>query len=214
MNTLCSLLLLLAPPAAAPSAAQVADGVQKFYETTTDFQASFRQEYQSKALGQKKQSTGFVYIKKPGRMRWDYRTPQEKHFVADGTALYIYDPELEQVMVQRSFSDAELSTAVTFLWGRGKLREEFEVAFATRSDLGGPEHWVLELTPRKPARFSRLFFVVEKQTYRVSETLVLDPGGNENHLFFSRMAVNVGLKDEAFRFDIPPGVEVIEAPRP
>jgi outer membrane lipoprotein carrier protein len=210
-------LLLLVPLSGAGAkdltAGQVAEKIQKFYEATRDFQAAFQQEYFSKALGRKKSSSGFVYIKKPGRMRWDYKEPRPKHFVADGKALYIYDPELEQVMVDRAFSGSELTTAVTFLWGKGKLSDEFQIAFSGRSDLGGPGHYVLQMLPKREARFKQLVMVVDKQTFKVTETVVEDPGGNVNHIFFANISTNVGLKDESFRFEIPAGVDVIEAPR-
>jgi len=194
------------------TAGQVAERIQKFYEATKDFQAAFQQEYFSKALGRKKRSSGFVYIKKPGKMRWDYREPRPKHFIADGKALYIYDPELEQVMVDRAFSGSSLTTAVTFLWGKGRLSDEFAIAFYGLGDLGGPQHYVLEMLPKKKARFKKLVMVVEKQTFKVTETVVEDPGGNVNHIFFANISTNVGLKDNSFHFEIPEGVEVIEAP--
>jgi outer membrane lipoprotein carrier protein len=195
------------------TAGQVAERIQKFYEATQDFQAAFQQEYFSKVLGRKKSSSGFVYIKKPGKMRWDYKQPRPKHFVADGKALYIYDPELEQVMVDRAFSGSDLTTAVTFLWGQGRLADEFAIAFYGRGDLGGPQHYVLEMLPKKSARFKKLVMVVEKKTFKVIETVVEDPGGNVNHIFFANISTNVGLKDESFRFEIPEGVDVIEAPK-
>jgi outer membrane lipoprotein carrier protein len=194
------------------SAAQVAEKLQAVYEGTRDFKAAFRQEYTSAALGRRKASSGFVYVKKPGMMRWDYKEPAPRHFVADGKALYIYDPELEQVMVDRSFSGSELSTAVTFLWGKGNLLAEFEVAFAARPELQDGQAYVLELKPRKAARFRRVWFAVERDTFRVLKTLVEDPGGNLNLITFSKMATNAGLADEAFKFEIPEGVEVLEAP--
>ncbi len=195
-----------------PSARQVAEKLQAVYEGTRDFKAAFQQEYTSQALGRRKASSGFVYVKKPGMMRWDYQAPTPKHFVADGKALYVYDPALEQVMVDRSFSGSELSTAVSFLWGKGNLLEEFEVSFAERAELVGGDAYVLELRPRRAARFRRLWFAVERDTFRVLRTLMEDPGGNLNRITFSKMATNVGLEDAAFRFEIPAGVEVIEAP--
>lgn len=213
--SLIAILLCLASGAEAGelTAKQVADRIQKTYESTKDFQAAFQQEYFSQALGRKKSSSGFVYIKKPGRMRWDYKEPRPKHFVADGKALYIFDPELEQVMVDRSFSGSNLTTAVTFLWGKGNLAEEFKVSFPERSNLGGDDFYTLQMLPKKKARFKKLIFVVDKKTFQVKETLVEDPGGNVNHIFFAQISVNVGLKDEAFHFEIPKGVEVIEAPK-
>ena len=193
------------------SAEQVADELQRIYEQTKDFKAAFRQEYQSRALGQKKVSSGFVYVKKPGLMRWDYREPRPKHFVSDGKALYIYDPDLEQVMVDRSFSGSDLSTAVTFLWGKGKLRQEFSISFAKDADKD-PDHYLLELVPHSLARFKKLWFKVDRKSFRVLETVVEDPGGNTNRIVFSNLSVNVGLADDAFHFELPEGVDVIEAP--
>jgi len=210
--SIVALLALGAGPHAAAkdmTADQVADKLQKIYEQTKDFKAAFVQEYHSKALGSTKTSSGFVYVKKPGLMRWDYKTPRPKFFVADGKALFIYDPDLEQVMVDRSFSGSDLSTAVTFLWGKGKLRQEFKVSFAEGGDA---QHYLLELTPKSRARFNKLWFKVERKTFRVVETVVEDPGGNTNTIRFSKMTTNVGLKDESFKFQIPDGVDVIEAP--
>lgn len=204
------ILGLLAPDPAALTADQVASELQKLYEGTRDFKAAFEQTYQSAIRGDSKVSSGFVYVKKPGMMRWDYQTPNAKHFVADGKALYIYDPELEQVMVDRSFSDSTLTTAVTFLWGRGRLQDEFQVAFAALKPAPGQVR--LELTPRKKASFKKLWFLVEQETFRVLETEVEDPGGNLNRIRFSKMAINVGLTEASFQFKIPEGVEVIEAP--
>jgi outer membrane lipoprotein carrier protein len=192
---------------------EVASKIQKFYDQTTDFQAAFRQVYHAEAFGKDKVSSGYVYIKKPGRMRWDYKEPHPKYFVADGQALYAYDPDLEQVMVDRSFTDSDLSAAVTFLWGKGNLVEEFQITFSKRTGLAGPKHVALELKPKKDARFSTLIFVVATESFMVDETLVEDPGGNSNHIYFTKVRTNVGLKDNIFSFEIPKGVAVIEAPK-
>lgn len=219
MRVVCALftsgwlvLAAAAAPGAELTAKQVAARIQEFYERTRDFQAAFQQEYTSKALGRTRRSAGFVYIKKPGKMRWDYRSPKRKHFVCDGETLYMYQPELDQVVVDRGFSGSQLSTAVTFLWGRGRLADEFAISFAERGDLGGPKQYVLKLVPNKKARFRKVFFVVDRDSFRVEETVVVDPGGNVNHIFFANVSTNVGLKDEAFAFEVPEGVEVIEAP--
>ena len=208
-----AILLSSRAPAKNLSAMQVARKIQAFYEHTSDFQASFRQDYFSRALGRMRSSTGFVYIKKPGMMRWDYKTPRPKHFVIDGKALYVYDPDLEQVMRDKSFSGSRLTGAVSFLWGKGDLGREFRVSFSSRKDLGGAGRYVLQLLPRKKARFKRLIFVVDKKSFSVLETVVEDPGGNVNHIFFDHVSTNVGLKDSAFHFDIPPGVDVIDMPK-
>jgi outer membrane lipoprotein-sorting protein len=69
------------------------------------------------------------------------------------------------------------------------------------------------MLPRKKARFKKLVMVVDKKTFKVTETVVEDPGGNINHIFFAKISTNVGIKDESFHFEIPEGVDVIEAPK-
>ncbi len=184
--------------------------LQKMYQDTRDFKAAFRQVYRSKALGRDKVSSGFVYVKKPGMMRWDYEKPRKKHFVANGKALFIYDPDLEQVMIDRSFSGSDLSCAVTFLWGRGKLKDEFAISYPADKKGADGKHYVIELTPKSKARFKKLWFTVERKTFLVVETLIEDPGGNLNRILFSDMTTIVGLSDQSFRFKAPEGIEVIE----
>lgn len=217
MKPVWALLLLLLPSAPAPAALraeQVVARLQKFYDGVHDFKAAFSQEYTSKVFGTPRRSRGFLYIKKPGKMRWDYLAPNRKHFIVNERVLYIYDPELAQVVVDRHFVSADLSAAVTFLWGRGRLLRSFHISLSQRRDLQRPDAWVLELEPRGTARFRRMWMVVRKRDAMVVQTVLEDPGGNINKIAFTKMSVNVGLRDEAFSFTIPPGVEVIEVPAP
>ena len=63
------------------------DGIQKFYAEAQDLTAQFEQVYTYTVYGRKQKSNGVVYFKKPGMMRWDYRRPTPKVFVADGKRL-------------------------------------------------------------------------------------------------------------------------------
>jgi outer membrane lipoprotein carrier protein len=206
-------LLPPAPPADAEAAGRVlAERVQKFYEKTRDFSASFEQAYKYKAMQRVQRSSGTVQVKKPGMMRWDYVQPYEKHFVLDGRSLWMHEPADNAVSVQRQFSSDALSSAVTFLWGRGRLTDEFHVTTVARPELGAA---VLELVPRKPQTgFSRLFFVIDEATGAVQTSLVVDSQGNENRITFKDAATNTGLPDARFQFEVPKGVAVRELKQP
>ncbi len=207
-------LLALDGGAAAQDARAVAALVQKSYGTVRDFKAAFEQEYLSKALGRRKRSSGYLYVKRPDKMRWDYREPNPKHFLINGRTLYIYDPELNQVIVDRHFVSSQLTAAVSFLWGRGRLEEGFHLALERYPGVDPEKFWVLELRPRGPAQFTRMLLVLEKPRAVVRRSIIEDPGGNVNVIRFSRVSVNVGLKDQAFEFTIPKGVDVVEVPGP
>ncbi len=203
--------LLLAALLAAASAdpAATAARVQKFYERTQDFTAAFEQSYTYKAFKRTQKSSGTVYVKKPGRMKWEYDKPTQKRFVLDGKKLWMYDVADNQVVVNDEFAADKLSTSVTFLWGKGKLADEFIVARPDRADLEGES---IQLAPRKPQPgFTTIYFGVDPKTGEVRETIVLDAQGNENRMKFSAMKANVGLKDKDFAFTVPKGATVVDA---
>jgi len=94
--------------------------MQRFYDRTQEFKADFRQTLTNPVYGRKQVFDGIVRFKKPGKMRWDYQTPEKKLFVSDGKVLWVYEPEDAQAYKQ-SLTDSALPTAVAFLFGQGKL---------------------------------------------------------------------------------------------
>ena len=182
--------------------------VQAFYEGTKDFSASFTQKYKYKAMARTQTSKGTVQVKKPGLMRWDYTQPYEKLFLLDGKALWMWDPSDETVMVNRSFSSDQLSAAVTFLWGKGKLSDEFRISKANKPAYG---ETVLELVPRKPqSGFTKLYFAVDPETGAVQTSVVIDSQGNENRIEFADVKTNTGVPASRFTFEVPKGATVRE----
>jgi outer membrane lipoprotein carrier protein len=203
-------LLLLAANARAestPEGKALAQKVQEFYERTKDFSADFTQEYRYHAMQRVQKSSGTVQVKKPGFMRWDYVKPYPKQFVLDGKALYAFDPDDNSVMVNRKFAKDSLSAAVTFLWGTGKLTDEFKVSQVQKPDYGAV---VLELIPRKPEAFARLYFVVDPASGQVTTSVIFDNEGNENRITFLNSKSNTGIPDSRFAFQIPKGAQVKE----
>src|SRR5437764_1303269 len=107
---LASTLLALALPAtamardkpvakAADPAREVMEKIQKFYEATKDLHARFEQAVQA-GIGGNKKAAGEMWLKKPGRMRWEYGKPEKKLMIADGQTLWVYEPEDEQAFKQ------------------------------------------------------------------------------------------------------------------
>ena len=106
MSRIVILLIVsaLATPAflraqAAPSPEAVARGLQQHYVTVRDFSADFTHTYRGGVLRTQTREQGTVKVKKPGRMRWVYTSPERKEFVSDGQRIYSYIPEERQVIV-------------------------------------------------------------------------------------------------------------------
>ena len=77
----------------------LARAIQRHYDTVRDFTADFEQAYVGGALKRRTVEKGTVAIRKPGRMRWDYTSPEAKQFISDGQRIYFYVPADKQVRV-------------------------------------------------------------------------------------------------------------------
>jgi outer membrane lipoprotein carrier protein len=189
-------------------AVALAGKVQKFYENTQDFTADVAQTYQYFAANRTMKASGQMQLKKPGMMRWDIVKPSPQLYLLDGKALYQYDAEDNEVRVKKDFTSYALPAAVTFLWGKGRLTDEFTVTKIAKPEYGAT---VLELTPKKAGSgFRKLFFALDAATGQVQTSIVIDGEGNENRLSFSNVKTNVGLPAARFVFELPKGATVQE----
>ena len=190
------------------TAAAVAAALQKKYDAVTDFSADFVQEAESGVLRKKLVERGSLLVKKPGRMKWIYKHPEEKVFVSDGTRMYMHTPADNQVVVSPVPSDDQATTAVLFLTGKGKLTRDFTVSF----DQGGtPDTYALRLQPKLAQRdYDWLRLVVDRASLQLRELTAVNAQGTQTFRF-SNFKENVGLSDKTFGFTIPRGADVIFA---
>ncbi|MCK6544422.1 outer membrane lipoprotein chaperone LolA [Myxococcota bacterium] len=196
-------------PAADPAMALMTE-VQKYYDQTKDFSAEFTQLYTRVALSKTTESSGKVSIKKPGMMRWEYEKPAKKLFVADGTKLWVYEPEEEQVVEDKNFKTTELSSSISFLFGEGKLQDSFTAKVGDPAKYGlAKDARVLELVPKRDATYTRLVLVLDPKTSQVNESILYEASGNTNRFKFRSPKINSGIAASTFTFTPPPGVEVI-----
>lgn len=195
-----------APQAPAGQSAQdVAAALQKRYDGIRDFTADFVQESEGGLLRKKQTERGAVQVKKPGKMRWDYKTPETKVFLSDGRRIYLHVPADNQVIISPVPEDDQATTAVLFLTGKGNLTRDFTVSFA---DAAAPDTYALKLLPKLPERdYDALRIVVDRRTLQI-RSLSADAQGGRSTFQFSNFKENVGLSDKTFTFKIPRGADV------
>ncbi len=198
--------LLLAAPAAQPSdsARGLVRAIEEHHARTTDIVARFSQSYRSGMLGREILERGTVSIKRPGRMRWEYREPEAKLFVSDGRTFYFYVPSDRQVVV--SEQDPRHSLAARLLSGQGGLNDEFEATLEEPLEDGVLR---LRLVPRQPQADVERALVEAEPGGRIRSILLEDLQGNRTRFRFEDVRENTGLADRLFRFEVPKGVEVI-----
>jgi outer membrane lipoprotein carrier protein len=209
---LAAWLLLLPVDASAqtPDLDAVVNGLESTYGKMNDLKADFTQVAKNRSLGQDVKAEGTVYLKKGGKMRWEYKSPSPQQIVSDGTYLWVYTPELNQVN-KGDAPKALAGPAGSFLQGLGKVREEFTVRFlnpANKTDGAGRP--VLDLIPKKPTPLlTRLVLTLDPKDYVVREAVLYDQLQNTVTMSFNRVVINSALSDTLFAFTPPKGAAVV-----
>jgi outer membrane lipoprotein carrier protein len=207
-----ALLVALALPVAAqaPTLDDVIRGVETAYGKMTDLKGEFVQSALNKSLNQTIEAKGVVYLKKGGKLRWEYAEPTRQEIVSDGKTIWIHTPQLNQVNTGAA-PEALSGPAGSFLSGLGKLRQHFNVRFlnpAQPKDTDG--NVVLDLTPKQPLpTLARLVLSLEAKTYDVRKAVVYDQFDNTVTMTFTKVAVNTGLPDKLFVFTPPTGTATV-----
>ena len=195
------------------AAAGLVAKVQKYYDATRDLRARFEQQMQSPSRAPSK-AAGEVWLKKPGKMRWDYTKPEKKYFISDGTTLWVYEKANKQAFKQ-DLKGQLLPVAVTFLYGQGNLGKDFDPSLDP-GKYGAPTDLVVKLVPKQPtAQYKALWLVVDPSDFHVKQSVILEVSGNTNSFEFSAITTNEKAKyvgTKLFKFVPPAGVKVITAP--
>ena len=201
-------LLLVGAGDSRPKVEEVVSKMQAFYEKTEDLKGKFKQVFTDTLYDRERASYGYIYVRKPGMMRWNYVKPERKSFIADGKMLWVHEPEDKQAF-RNPLDNANLSTGLTFLLGKGDLTKEFVVTYSDKK-LGAPGDLVLKLTPKAATgQYEHLVIAIKPADYSVGESMVVQKHGT-NHFIFSKMQFNTKLGKSRFHFKPPEGTRVID----
>jgi outer membrane lipoprotein-sorting protein len=195
-------------PVAANPADEAVDKVQKFYAGVKQVTAKFRQSVTNATFGQAKDSDGMVWIQKPGKMRWDYyakkkgnKTSTKKSFISNGKYLYVVEHDNKQVM-KKSLEKDLMPVAVSFLYGKGDLRADFNAEIDTSKKYGAAGEIVIKLTPKKPsAQYQYLILAVAPDNFRVTQSIIIDSSNNINHFRYYEPDFEKAQQEGWFEFD-------------
>jgi len=213
-----ALLMLVAAPARletmAPAGApiskdlkRVLDRLQKHYHDTNSFTAKFNEEIATVGAP-KRQRQGTVSFRKPGRMRWEFETPEKQTIVSDGETLYSYDPDLNQVIETPLKQALKSSSATSFLLGIGNINRDFKAAFASPPTPTG----LIDLILDAKTGGYKIEVGLDPKTYDLTKLTLTDQLGDVTKIDFTDIHDNVELPDSIFAFKAPPGADIVTAP--
>jgi outer membrane lipoprotein carrier protein len=215
---LAVLLAGSAPTASAlpgpPSLDEIVTKVQATCARTRDLSAHFEQIATIKSLDQVQKASGILLLKRPEKMRWEYRTPEPRLFVTDGKTLWAYSPAEKQVVVQQIDQAFASRLPLAILAGDCALRKDFQVSqVVNAATRGSTTSAILDLTPRHPeAGIARMLLEVSLKDYTVTRTTIFDSQGNTTVITLSEVKLDPGIPEQEFTFTPPAGVRVVKPP--
>lgn len=178
------------------------DQLQDFHRNMQNFEAAFDQDLVDSEGAVLQESSGDMWLQRPNRFRWDYRKPYPQLIVSDGSKVWIYDSELEQVTV-KGLDNAVGNAPALVLSGKQPLEENFDIReLADRDGLT----WV-ELTPKQSETDFKSVLIGFGDTLQRME--LHDNFGQITRIRFSNVQRNERLDPNLFRFEVPDGVEVV-----
>ena len=188
---------------------QLTNKIDKHYNSLKSMRSHFTEEYHG--AGMSRSESGTLYLKKPGKMRWDYDQPRQKVFLSDGKTAWFYVPGEQQARKTPVSKLDDIRSPLRFLLGKTKLRKEFnELGIAPNIQPQVPGDIVLRGSPK--GMEDRVSLVVLEVTPdgRIDRIQIEEVDGAVTDFRFSDTAENVAVADNLFRFAPPAGVEVVE----
>jgi len=200
-STLLILSLLLSHSVLAADLAS--EKLTSFLQSVVTFKAEFEQLVLDSRGEVIETAQGQFILERPGKFRWDYHNPYAQEIVADGTKIWFYDVDLEQVTV-KSQQEALTDTPATLLSGEALAEEKYQVMDLTTEDGFA---WV-ELRPKDTeSSFQSVRFAFDKESLR--QMVMLDSFDQYTRLIFSDVSENMALDEKTFVFVPPEGVDVV-----
>jgi outer membrane lipoprotein carrier protein len=192
-----------------PSVGAVARRVDDYYNHLKSFKAAFTEVYQGP--GMSRTESGTLWLKKPGRMRWEYHSPREKLFLIDSQHAYFYVTGEHQARKTPLKNLDDIRSPLRYLLGKTKLEKELE-GLSLAPDLTPlqPGDVVLRGVPK--AMKDRITSVVLEisPAHEIHRILIHGVDDTVTDFRFSQLEPNVPVQDSLFRFTPPPGVATLE----
>ena len=233
-------LLLLSSFGSLTGSSRDANAIRRALETryrhATTLQADFYERY-SDGKGGGQAESGTVYFSRPGRMRWDYESPQQKLFLVDGKNVWFYIPADHTASRAKTRESSDWRTPIALLAGKadlGKLCSNLELVATSNGSAGprgdasrdngpavnplSPADSLLRCTPREASDHSgeesedpiRDVLLETDSEAHLVRVVIRQPGNLETEFRFGNWQENIPISESKFHFEPPPGVEIVD----
>ena len=205
----CLMTVVVPVAGAAADVKALATAIDAHYNHLRSLQAEFTELY--RGSGMERTETGTLWLKKPGKMRWEYRSPREKLFVSDGRDAWFYVPADRQARKTAAKKLEDVRSPLAFLLGKTKLEKELQgLSLAPDVEPLAAGNVVLRGVPQALAdRVSEILLEVTPD-HQISRIVIQDVDGAATEYRFGEMKEDVAIGDGRFEFKPPAGTETVE----
>jgi len=206
-------LAALRAPAGDPSAPALDDYIRKLessYRNVKSLRAEFTQTHQ---WGTRiRVESGTVHFARGGRMRWDYREPSPKLFLATGKELILYVPAENQVTRSRVKASEDVRVPFRLLLSRLNFRRVFSrIEFVDSAIEVQPGSRALRAIPKQGEEAGYREVLLEiTPTFDIRRLVITYADRSRMEFVFEQIKRNAAVSPSLFRFTPPPGAEIID----
>jgi outer membrane lipoprotein carrier protein len=199
----------IAAGGAAADVKSVAAAVDAHYNHLRTLEAQFTEVY--RGSGMDRTESGTLWLKKPGKMRWEYRSPREKLFVSDGRDAWFYVPDDRQARKTAAKKLEDVRSPLAFLLGKTKLEKELRgLSLAPDVTPLAAGDVVLRGVPQGLAdRINEIVLEVTPD-HQIARIFIQDADGSATEYRFTEQKEDVAVTDARFEFKPPAGTETVE----
>ena len=185
---------------------EILEHVEKNY-TASNFSASFIQASTIKAMEITDSASGKLYVRYPGKMRWEYLKPESQLIVTDGIQLWMYRPEDNQVMLGQASTFFSEGKGAGFLSDIRLLRKDFDISL---EDIRFGDYYNLKLVPlEKNWDIAYVHLLVSRTTFHIAQVFTYNAYDDVTRIELVDPQFNESFDHAFFTFKIPQGVDVL-----
>ena len=210
---LCLMALVPRSDAARADVKTLAAAVDGHYNHLHSLEAEFTEVY--RGAGMERTEAGTVWLKKPGKMRWEYRSPREKLFVSDGKDAWFYVPEDRQARRTAAKKLEDVRSPLAFLLGKTKLEKELQgLSLAPDVAPMAAGNVVLRGVPLSLADRVNEIVVEVTPDHQIARIVIQEVDGSSTEYRFTEQKEDVTIGNARFEFQPPAGTETVEGVGP
>jgi outer membrane lipoprotein carrier protein len=194
-----------------PDIQKILKGVEDRYNRIQTLEVKFTEK--SAIQGRTRTEEGELYLRKPGRMRWQYTQPAGKLFVSDGKFIYLYTPSDNRYQRMPMKETEDMRAPLAFLLGRIHFNDDFR-EFTTLPDPDGDHLFITAIPKSDKLPYTEVTFLVSPDSSVIHWLRVVNQDGSREEFVFEHEQKNLPLRDGLFKFALPPGAEFVDSAHP